>query len=286
MWPVTSSPGQASLWTRGYGAPEVVKGRRGVNTLTDAYSLAVLAFETLSLAHPFRGDVVENGEPELEDEAFEGRLPWIDHPENGANRSSRGIPRDIVLSPLLRHICQRAFVEGLNNPAQRPGVMEWAERLHRAADLTLECPGCGGAFYYLMENCPWCDRPRPYFALIRVKLWTPQPDELEILSQKPVDVVSLALPGTAVLPRRIVHGRTDNYGHQPSVEVNFDRVENRFGVRSLDGKTYKMIAADQDRQEDVGGQTRYFPSTWELHAGAMSERHRFLTCTVYRGSQG
>ena len=63
----------------------------GVNSLTDAHAFSVLAFQTLSLAHPLIGDAVNEGPPEREEEALAGRLPWIDHPTDGSNRASSGI---------------------------------------------------------------------------------------------------------------------------------------------------------------------------------------------------
>lgn len=281
-----SSPGKANLWTRGYGAPEVVTEKRGVNTLTDAYSLAVLVFETLSLVHPFKGDAVENGKPEVEDEALEGRLPWIDHPNADTNRSSRGIPRDVVLSQLLKDMCRRAFVEGLNDPMRRPGVMEWAERLHNAADLTLECPECGSTYYFSETECPWCGRGRPQFALIRVKLWAPDKDVSMTLDLKPVHVLALAVPGTVVLPCRVVRGHLGRYAHQPSVEVRFNQVDRGVGVqvRSLDGEVYRLAEEDGTPQEVGGDRAKPFPATCSLHLGPAGKVHRTVTYKVYRGT--
>ncbi len=119
-----SAPDASRLYTRRYGAPEVVLGKSGVNSLTDAYSFAVLTFETLSLVHPFIGDLVDEGEPELEEQALTGLLPWIDHPDDERNRASHGIPREFVLSPRLKELSERAFIAGQNDPLERRGVAE------------------------------------------------------------------------------------------------------------------------------------------------------------------
>ncbi|HZI04386.1 MAG TPA: serine/threonine-protein kinase, partial [Archangium sp.] len=97
-----SAPLATGIYTPGYGAPEVVRGQRGVDTLTDAHAFAVIVFQTLAQVHPLLGDAISDGEPEQEEAALQGGLPWIDHPEDGRNRSSRGFPRDIVLSPRLK----------------------------------------------------------------------------------------------------------------------------------------------------------------------------------------
>ena len=47
----------------------LVLGKSGVNTLTDAHAFAVIAFQTLCLIHPLMGDLVLDGEPELEEKA-------------------------------------------------------------------------------------------------------------------------------------------------------------------------------------------------------------------------
>ena len=68
------------------------------DSLTDAFSFAVLAFQILVLAHPLIGDAVYRDPGRLEPLAFRGDLPWIDHPTNDGNRSSQGLDRGLVLT--------------------------------------------------------------------------------------------------------------------------------------------------------------------------------------------
>ena len=166
-----SSPADDPVYTLEYGAPELVQGHSGVNTLTDAYAFAVIAFRTLALVHPLLGDYVNDGEPELEEQALCGKLPWIDHAGEDLNRASNGIPREMVLSPRLFDLAQRTFEMGLNNPQQRPGLTEWVEKLTIATESTLSCQECGGSFYFKESVCPWCDHPRGGFAILRILLW-------------------------------------------------------------------------------------------------------------------
>jgi serine/threonine protein kinase len=156
-----SSTSTRRFHTPGYGAPELVLGRTGVNTLTDAYAFAVIAFRTLCLIHPLMGDLVIDGEPELEQQALEGSLPWVDNPEDQSNSTVHGLPRDIVLSPKLTKLCQRCFGEGLLKPDKRPGVSQWVEDLYSAADFTLACPECHSTYYANQKCCSWCGSPRP-----------------------------------------------------------------------------------------------------------------------------
>jgi DNA-binding helix-hairpin-helix protein with protein kinase domain len=279
-----SSPSTPNLYTRGYGAPEVVTDKSGVNSLTDAYSFAVLAFETLSLVHPFMGDYVDEGEPELEDQALEGLLPWIDHPDDDRNRSSHGIPRKIVLSPRLEELSKRALVDGQNDPLERPGVAEWAERLYVAADFTLNCRTCKGSYYYKTDKCPWCDSPRSPYALLKATIWSPEREMRESLRRKPVAGLSLTIPGTAVLKGRIATGRTDQEAHVPRVEIRFLGLRQHIGVRSLDGNAYRLVSDDGQRQEEVHDQMRPFPHSWQLHLGPMDKPHRVVTFEMHQGS--
>jgi eukaryotic-like serine/threonine-protein kinase len=167
-----SDPTRA-FYTPGYGAPEVVTGKVGPTSLSDAWGFAVLAFHLLTLVHPLCGDVVADGEPELEEEALAGRLPWIDHPTDARNRSTRGIPRAIVFGDKLAKLARATFEEGIVDRMKRPGVAVWVERLHRAADQTVRCTGCGGTYLVSAAQCPWCAAPRGSFLRVALHRWEP-----------------------------------------------------------------------------------------------------------------
>ncbi len=163
-----------ALYTPGYGAPEVLKGGLS-NSLSDAHAFAVIAFETLALVHPLKGgDWVQNAEPEIEEQALIGELPWIDHPEDNRNRSSLGLPRPSVLTKSLQDNFQQAFGPGLQNPLARPGLSRWSEHFYRATDNTIRCPGCGGSYYANQKICPWCNTFRPILVRVICTLWDPE----------------------------------------------------------------------------------------------------------------
>lgn len=65
-----SRDGQQGVFTPDYGAPEILKGESGINTLTDSWSFAVMAYRILTLVHPLKGGVVLEGEPEREEAAL------------------------------------------------------------------------------------------------------------------------------------------------------------------------------------------------------------------------
>lgn len=169
-----SLPSAPAVYTPGYGAPELVAGTGAVNTLSDLYAFAVLAFECLSTVHPFVGDSVDDGEPELEEKAFAGELPWIED-QGGTNRSSRGVPRDWLLTPRFRTLFAQAFGAGKSSPAERPRASTWAESLEQAADMTLHCPHCRATYYLPKEAeiCPWCGQSVPLRLTVHMLLWDP-----------------------------------------------------------------------------------------------------------------
>ena len=235
-----------SLFTPRYGAPEVASGRGPCNSLTDAHAFAVMAFETLTLQHPLMGDLVQQGDPALEQEALAGRLPWVDHTEDDSNRASHGIPRQRVLSEELRQDFYQAFQLGLKEPTARPGMARWAEHLHRAADHTLHC-SCGGTSYRERDTCSWCDDQLPAHVVVAAMLWDPRralhvgdgevARDPGILcapggEQKQVDVVAVGQAETIWLTDRMLNGTT---GGTPRVSVE------------LSGKAVKLSATQGDR---------------------------------------
>jgi len=167
---ITQGVSPRSVYTPGYAAPELFNGHRGADSLTDAWSLATMIFETLCVLHPFDGDLVQDGEPELEEQAFRGALPWVDDDDDRANAATHGLPRGLVLTSSLRLLAASCFGVSRTNREQRPGAAAWAEKLAQAADHVLVCPACGSGFYVNMSRCPWCDHPRAQFALVNVGL--------------------------------------------------------------------------------------------------------------------
>ena len=167
----------------GFIAPEILKESRLPNHASDRWSLAVAIFYLLVLNHPFFGDQVLKGEPELEEMAFLGELPFIDSKDQ--NRLSAGLPVGRALTRKLRELSRQTFEAGVTDPWARPSPEEWLSALQEAGDQTALCPQCG-ATTYLSEIrgtpfvCDWCgqtsDRP------IELGFFDPDPpmiDDLE-----------------------------------------------------------------------------------------------------------
>lgn len=287
--------GRRGVFTPGYGAPELVQGKSGVTSLTDVHALAVIAFQVLTLVHPFVGDLVNDGEPELEEQAFSGLLPWIEDPADDRNRASFGISRSLVLSPRLLDLFNRTFGEGRSNPAVRPGAAEWAERLYGAADLTVTCPSCCNTFYSKTLRCPWCDAAPSSYAVGVFALWNPALGESGGLSTVPgvaknkvlfVNQLAITDGSTVRITRRLAFGQTDDRADEPVMEISVRG--SRAQVRSLDGKAYRMTAPGAKQTSEVGDIPRTLSldekwSSWVIHFGAKDSLHRVVSFILRKG---
>jgi eukaryotic-like serine/threonine-protein kinase len=293
----STSPGHA-IFTPGYGAPEIVREAASSTSLSDAYAFAIIAFETLTLIHPFLGDFVQNGEPELEEQALSGALPWIDDPVDARNRTSIGIPRNFVLSDNLQEMFQTTFGVGRLKPAERPGMARWAEYLHRAADRTLCCPACRGHYYFNRKVCPWCGEGRPSFVVGAVLLWDPTaprscgvgdlietPGIVRDAAGKPrvIDAVVVTIGEEMVLTDRITHGTNRRTA---KVRLAFD--QDRINLKMLDGEDWKLISS-KGRERSLGDCAVDIPAgssaaEWILHAGSVEQLHRIIHFDVRGGA--
>lgn len=294
----TSGSAGRSLYTPGYGAPEIVSMRGVPSTLSDAHAFAVMAFEALALVHPLCGDLVRDGEPEVEERALAGELPWIDHPLDDSNRSSDGIPRDLVLSSNLKEDFDAAFGAGLYKPGERPGMARWVEHLHRAADRTICCPGCKGTYYYTRSQCPWCDGGRPAFVIAAATIWDPDRQRLKGGGQieqvagivrdssgKPrvVDALAITEGERRQLPRRLTLG-TGTEAPQLSVEFN----QGRLRLEAVEGARWHLTAMDGSKAKDLSDLPVELAMgrsgvPWLLHAGSADRLHRVIRFDLHGG---
>lgn len=290
-----SIAGVPAVYTPGYAAPELIRCTSGTNSLTDAHAFSVLAFQTLTLAHPLFGDIVNEGPPEREDDALLGQLPWIDDPTDNSNRASHGIPRPDVLSRKILDIAGRAFGAGLRDAAKRPGVSEWAECLHGAADATLKCPSCNATYYLTEKRCPWCTEPRPSFVTAAFNLWDPSSGTAGELLQKPVGerrraviaaFLAIADGETISVTQRLAHGRDGPAGSRAVVELQLSG--SRLALRSLDGARYRLSSPSGGRDTEVTERAKEIHlepgmASWRLHLGAADTLHRVMNFEIRPG---
>ncbi len=264
--------------TPGYAAPEVITGRGGVTGSSDAFAFAVIAFETLTLAHPFLGDQVHNGDPDMLERAYAGELPWIDHPEDESNRSRYGLPRPNVLASVLQRLATATFVDGQTHPRQRPSIGAWSSALHGAADMALPCAGCPQAKDARLAACPWCGTPAPdpLVATVHVAL----PDQAEPVSAR----AALAVPTAewlAITGRTAYLDRT-RHGPEPAAWLLF-RPADRLTVRNP-GPAPLWLTPQRDESNVIvveAGDELSVPADataprWAVHFGLPQEPHRLI----------
>ena len=205
--------GGASVYTPGYGAPEVVQGRDRSRPRTDCWAFSVMAFKLLALSHPFIGKKVlepdgeENGwdaapdvtgkPTDIDEQAFAGFLPFVDDEDDDSNKSTGGLPRVLVTTLGLRRLFQATFGAGREHPPSRPAMAFWALELTKAADQALDCPECAMSFFPDdHECCPYCGGKRPAFIRIQTPRW-----EIVI----PANTTEFALPHRMFYPFSFEH---------------------------------------------------------------------------------
>lgn len=196
--------GGASVFTPGYGAPEVVQGRDQSRPRTDCWAFAVMAFKLLAMCHPFIGNKVLQAEDDdggwdaepqasgdaapasMEDQAYAGYLTFVDDEDDDSNEGTGGLPRVLVTTPGLRRLFQATFGAGREHPPSRPTMAFWALELTKAADHALDCPEC--AMSYFPDDhgsCPYCGGERSAFVRVQTPRW-----EIFI----PASITEFALP--------------------------------------------------------------------------------------------
>lgn len=177
------------MGTPRYIAPELLKGWFQPNPLSDVYSFAVMLFEMLRLGHPLLGDKVHDGEPELEERALRGEFPYIDHPEDRSNGSTRVLPEELMFTPQLRELFRRSFMDGLHDRLKRPTLRDFRMACLEAAEQTVECASCRATYYFEKERresaCPWCNhvQNRPAYLKFLQRVLAPKEAGLNAAGQ-------------------------------------------------------------------------------------------------------
>ncbi|MBY6093954.1 protein kinase domain-containing protein [Ferrimonas balearica] len=170
-----------AVFTPDYGAPELVRSESGISSLTDSWGFAVIAFQLLTFMHPLKGEMVTEGDEAIEEKALRGELPWIENPMDDSNAAAPGKRGlfTVAMTKKLTSLFQQCFTEGLNDPLERPSMMEWAEVFEQASMATLTCNNevCGQSFIYnRAHQCPFCDgvlNPSA-FLLLKHYYYTPE----------------------------------------------------------------------------------------------------------------
>ncbi|MEV5711839.1 hypothetical protein [Actinoallomurus sp. NPDC052274] len=273
-----------SLMTSGYAAPELISGRMGISSLSDAYAFALIAFETLVLVHPFLGDIVEESEPEWQDRAFAGDLPWIDDPDDDQNRSSYGLSRQIMLTSGLRQLAGETFGAGRLHPTSRPTVAEWRTKLQAAADLTVRCPHCTHTSFVGQSTCPWCGDAMPESVLASVYLAVPEKEDFvsmrEALALAPRELLEVSARTAGVDGGEHV-GPAASIFWEPERKLTV-RNDSRYPLWLSPSAGGAYVVVEPDSQLSVPAYAA--APEWIVHFGPRSQLRRILQFrTVGRG---
>jgi serine/threonine protein kinase len=143
---------------------------------TDRHALAILIYMYLLYRHPLRGDKVHHQDPQIDETLSMGaKALFVEHPTDPANRikiankkpselpwaDTSRIPYTVT-GPYLTALFNRAFMDGLHDPTQRPTANDWEQALVKTVDLVQPCPNpdCSQKWYVfdntLVPKCPFC----------------------------------------------------------------------------------------------------------------------------------
>lgn len=146
------------------------------NINTDRHALAILIYMYLLNRHPLRGGKVWDTDPGKDEAMSMGdKALFIEHPTDNTNRVKvadldksqlpQGDPNIrpyTICGPYLKTLFDRAFIDGLHNPQNRPTAAEWEDALVKTCDLVQPCqnPNCE-AHWFVFDNktkpkCPFC----------------------------------------------------------------------------------------------------------------------------------
>jgi hypothetical protein len=166
--------------TPGFMAPEVVKSqglpkeqRILPSQGTDNHALAVLIYQYLLLRHPLQGDgFLSENEAEQQAWMLGEKAHFIEHPDgaNAINTAWLEPYEQLWKNPTrlpytawgawLKPLFERAFIDGLHQPALRPTAEEWEEALVATADWLQPCQNaaCPSKWYVwnAQKTCPFC----------------------------------------------------------------------------------------------------------------------------------
>ena len=165
-----------AVYTPGYAAPEIIQtdnhqATSGYDTSTDDFSFAIIAYQLLTLNHPFIGNYVNEGEPELEESAYLGVIPWVSHSLDNINIAQSGIPTSLTISKKMMDAFQQTFENGITQKVKRASSLKWDEILSGALDAIIECDNksCNQNFFFSKDLiCPFCKEQMKYVGVASI----------------------------------------------------------------------------------------------------------------------
>lgn len=143
--------------------PKILSNCGRLTAESDIFSAAIIAFQILTLQHPFIGDEIEEGTPDDEERALEIKTDYI-FKEGTSNTSTYGLTTKFeqITAKGIRDLFYRTFVDGKENPALRPTAEDFLEEFQKAFDSIVVCDQCGFSRLYSYDgdnDCINCGAP-------------------------------------------------------------------------------------------------------------------------------
>jgi eukaryotic-like serine/threonine-protein kinase len=278
---------QLSLHTADYGAPEVVRGDSLLSSLTDAWSFAVIAYQLLTHNHPFKGELVDGGEPEEEEAALRGERPWICDSEDDANSCFINLPIQLIEHSKLPALFARCFEQGRSNPSERPGLAEWLEALSEIDEHLVDCTHCKGSTLLPQalssikgEQCFFCDEPLDDRTVLFEEFISLEEDEESETEESDTLLATgrkvWLQPGQSLELKRLMP--TFSYDQWPADHIRIEYNEQGLKIFPLPegdlylqrGNTTKRLELSQGLKEKLRGQ---HDELYWIHVGNLSTSH-------------
>lgn len=276
-----------TLHTADYGAPEVVRGEGLLSSLTDAWSFAVIAYQVLTHNHPFKGELVSDGEPEEEDAALRGERPWICDVQDDANECFINLPIQLIEHSKLPELFARCFEQGKDKPSERPGMAEWLEALSEVDERLIECGACNGTTLLPLalqsldeQHCFFCDAPLDSRVVLFEEFIEQVPKEdqagQQVAPEEPLATGRKVWlqPGQSVELKRLMP--TFSYDRWPADHIRIEYTDKGLGIYPLPesqlnlqrGDVKKPLARYQGLKESLRGQ---HDAPYRIHVGSLDK---------------
>lgn len=138
-----------------YMAPELVLHKDKPSTKTDLFSLSVLIFYMLMIAHPLDGKreaSIKCFDPFAMEELYGKNPLFIFDPDDRSNAPLPGYHDNALVfwelyPEFLRHLFTRSFTEGLKSPGKRLVEKEWMDASIKLMNSIVYCE-CGAEVFY------------------------------------------------------------------------------------------------------------------------------------------
>lgn len=169
----------STIFTPGYGAPEVVKRQSANTQYSDSFSFAVLAFKVLTSQHPFINDYNDqsssggwddNTESNIESDTDANDVSWLCDKNTNIPNDLLDFIKHFVPANLMKLFDETFNETGRKLPYTRPSMRTWFENLCQIYTKLWKC-SCGNYNYFFDKNCFICDssfKPESYCSLYSI----------------------------------------------------------------------------------------------------------------------